>query len=97
MKAGAYREPLKRGAYILGISLPEDLRLALTNQEMVGVQVRADLKSEVICCLRVMEKEFPAEVKHYCRQLEEGGVVPIVPLSGGTQTMWAPGELFLKS
>ena len=93
---GAYREPLRAGLERLGVKDHPEIRLAKTEQPIVGMDVRADLTPLVCLALDSVKDRF-ACCAYYIESLDNGSVVPITPGARGGQEYWSPGELFFKS
>jgi hypothetical protein len=82
--AGEYRS-------LLAASHPE-VRLALTNQPIIGMVVRKDLTPSIIQVLAA-SKEKVAE--RYINGLRDGSMVPVTEQT--SNKVWQPGELYLTS
>lgn len=67
------------------------LRIAMAAQPMAGVVRRPDLKDRLIEAYA----GIPG-MERYIEGLRDGSMVPVVE-TGGSDRVWAPGELFFKS
>ena len=92
--AGEYRteEVLKQlPADVAAMIRTGGLRIALAARPMSGVVQRPDLKGRLIEAYA----DIPGMGK-YAKGLSDGSMVPVGE-TGGSDWVWAPGELFFKS
>lgn len=82
-----------RGYYrnIIGEKFP-DVRLALTNQPMIGV-TRVD-PAPILEVLKASTDEY---AEWYINGIENGSMATIIETPIGGQEYWKSGELYLKS